>query len=675
MIKKISFLLALFGIILSISNVNASTFNDTINEHGMWISNEFINKEKNGIKKYQQMTLIVRNSDGRFVYCIEPGKSIDKDETFIGYDDNQKERVNLTDEQWKKIKLLAYYGYGYYDNNYDHTDIKWYVITQFMIWNVNNLGYDIYFTDKLNGNRIEKYTDEINELQLLIDSHNIVPEFNNEYLDSFLGGFNVYHDFNEVLNKYELETNINASIVGNDLIINSHDIDNLEGTITLKKYSNNYSNEPIVYVSDNSQNLLLPGKLSPVIFQKKYYINYGKVNINKVDFETNTKNPQGQATLKNALYGLYDNNDNLLEEKRTDENANISFDIKLPLGDYYLKEIEASDGYQLDPNKYSVHIDENSYNHYFMLGERVIKENFEITKLFEDNNVIKSEKGVLFGIYNNNDSEEFIGNYTTDNYGKIYFSLPYGSYKLKQLTTYEGYEKIDDYILESKENNNNNLLTFVNKKIKYKVNLNVFNKNTKENISNVEFELFDNNNKKICNNKKCTYNTDENGNIFFPHLFKEGKYTIKLIHNDDFDYLYDKDIINFEVNQNVFYKKVDDYRLIELYYELSRNIKEEEENENIEEKNENIEDNIIEEIPKEKEELLFTSNSIIDNEKIEFDVNDIDVKNDKGLLNDSEIVGEDELEVKVPNTLKNDYNYIYAIIIGVFIIKKLLIKK
>ena len=58
MLKKISCFLV-FIILFYVSNVNAQVYYDKINEHGMWISNEFVNKSKDGKTRYQQMTLIL----------------------------------------------------------------------------------------------------------------------------------------------------------------------------------------------------------------------------------------------------------------------------------------------------------------------------------------------------------------------------------------------------------------------------------------------------------------------------------------------------------------------------------------------------------------------------------------------------------------------------------------
>ena len=108
--------------------VNAQTYMESFNEYYKWIPNTYINKTKNGETKYQQLTMITRKSDNQYVYCIEPGQLLNGNTTYTGTDENQLAVVNMTQAQWKRVKLLAYYGYGYGN----HTDIKWYSVTQFM---------------------------------------------------------------------------------------------------------------------------------------------------------------------------------------------------------------------------------------------------------------------------------------------------------------------------------------------------------------------------------------------------------------------------------------------------------------------------------------------------------------------------------------------------------------
>lgn len=165
--KKLKFLLAIFGLLMLCPSINveAQTYQETFNDKYMWIPGTWVNKTKDGNTKYQQLTMIVRKSDNQFVYCIEPGTPLDNNQIYNGQDYDQAYVANITQSQWRRIQLLAYYGYGYSDSEVNHTDLKWYSVTQFMIWQTVPSGYDIYFTDSLNGNRITKYTSEMAEME------------------------------------------------------------------------------------------------------------------------------------------------------------------------------------------------------------------------------------------------------------------------------------------------------------------------------------------------------------------------------------------------------------------------------------------------------------------------------------------------------------------------------
>ena len=464
MFKKINYLIVLIVAMFLYKNVYASTYYDVIDEHGEWIANEFITKEKNGSKKYQQMTKIIRKSDERFLYCIEPGKSIEKNKTFTGYDTNQQQYANISDEDWLRIRLLAYYGYGYKDSFADHTDIKWYVITQFMIWKTNDLGYDIYFTDKLNGNRIEKYTQEMIELDNLVNSHFTLPSFTTTTQKAFIDTVTEFTDKNNVLENYDVKcTSTNYCIkYKNYFDIKLTDYNDINEVIFTKKI-NDYSNEPIVYIDNQSQNLLLPGKVPGVRASMKIDLLYGTISLIKYDKDTLKNKPQNDATLEGAEYGLYNNNDSLLEIKKTDKFGKLTFNSKLKIGTYYVKEITPSEGYNLDSTKYNVNITYKDYNNTLKVYEEIIKENFEIIKILDDEKTGLSEfeKNIEFGIYDKNNN--LINRYYTDDIGTIKFQLNYGEYVFKQHTMYDNYESIPDYNICVKENNKYNKLVFKDK--------------------------------------------------------------------------------------------------------------------------------------------------------------------------------------------------------------------
>ena len=116
------------------------------------------------------MQFIRRSEDNKFVYCVQPYTDIDNNLPYYEVArDDYATVLNLTEEQWDRVSLLAYYGYQYNENGYDHTAKKWYAITQVMIWRTTNPESDIYFTDTLNGNRITKYTKEMEEIEFLCD--------------------------------------------------------------------------------------------------------------------------------------------------------------------------------------------------------------------------------------------------------------------------------------------------------------------------------------------------------------------------------------------------------------------------------------------------------------------------------------------------------------------------
>ena len=637
MLKKISFLLVLIFMMLFVSNVSAAVHVDKINEHGMWIPGEYVTKSRPGDTNYQQMSLIVRESDGRFLYCIEPGKTIDVNANFSAYEGKISGFID-TMEKWERIKQLAYFGYGYKDEYYDHTDIKWYVITQFMIWQTVPLSYDIYFTDTLDGNRIVKYESEMAELNAILDDYNKLPQLGVTSLDGYRNEEKTYSDQNAVLHGYEMinDSGITASVNNNSLNI-KYDKKLENATLKFRKTYEKYDNDVLTYIRYENPSLLLPGRIDNKEISLNYSMKYGTLSITKKDADNNQY--LGEATLEGAKYGLYDSNNNLIEEKTTDINGKINFLTKLVGGNYYFKELVPSKGYNLDNKKYEFTVDDNHLINEFIVKEKIISENYDITKVLNDdiNNVMKNESGIEFELYDNNGN--LIKKYTTDEYGKFRFNLVYGNYVLKQSNSYPGYEKVNDYVIKVENHNKNNVLTFIDNLIKYRVNLNVKDKDTNENIGNIDFELYDENNDQICSlNYNCIYTTDNNGNILFPGYMNYGKYKIKLIESNNYDY--DNDTIEFEIDENTEYKKMSDYRLVEVYYLLSRN------------KNENRK--ISQEEPEDKT------------------VNEVETYNLEDPLYDEIPIDDNTLVVDVPNTYKSDFNFLYIILLSIFIKKKLL---
>lgn len=144
---SILFLTIFFGI----TKVNAEEYIGQAIWPSEKIANIYIRKyREDGYIKYQQGAFIRRSEDNKFVYCLQPYVDIDNNLPYykIARSDFAV-YLNMTEEQWQRISLLAYYGYQYKENGYDHSAKKWYVITQVMIWRTAVPTSRIVFTDTL----------------------------------------------------------------------------------------------------------------------------------------------------------------------------------------------------------------------------------------------------------------------------------------------------------------------------------------------------------------------------------------------------------------------------------------------------------------------------------------------------------------------------------------------
>ena len=123
---------------------------------------------------------------------------------------------------------------------------------------------------------------------------------------------------------------------------------------------------------------------------------YLKINMSKLDRDTDKGIAQGDATLAGAVYGLYMNEDRehpdrtqfvkgqKIAEAKTDVNGIISFENLFP-AKYYVKEISPSGGYLLDDTVYEVDGvhggDSESITFDITVTEQVEKQKFSLAKL------------------------------------------------------------------------------------------------------------------------------------------------------------------------------------------------------------------------------------------------------------------------------------------------------
>ena len=526
-IKKIIFIVVVF--MIGVISVDARV--DKIYSAEK-IDGMYIRKISNSGKEVTRHGGFIRRvSDNQFVYCVEPFVDLVNNHTYDIYDSNYTAILNITDEIWNRISLIAYYGYQYGN----HTEDYWYYITQIMIWRTVYPEGEFYFTDTLGGdNNINKYAKEIAEIESLVNNHYLTPEF--EEIKVNQGDTKRFVDKNNVLSMYEEIDNTNVVIEGNELVINGENIgiENIE----LRKNNDIYEEQPLVYSSDDSQKVLSAGYIEPVSCMINIEVIGYTLKIIKVDALTGD-------TLKMAgiKFNIYDANTNeFITEAITDDNGEIIID-NLSKGSYKIKEIDNQEipGYEV-----------NEEEIYFEItGEELITVEFpnnpvlgalKVLKVNEDGNPLA---GVTFGLYQSDGA--LVDMVVTDESGIALFeNLQAGTYQLRELATIDGYlldETVHEIELKLK---NNKLETITIKLVNYqpKGSLEIIKVDTNNNpLPETEFILYDSNRKEI---KKAK--TDNEGKIIVDNLLL-GKYYLEEITPADGYKLLD-DIIEFEINNN-----------------------------------------------------------------------------------------------------------------------------
>ena len=377
---------------------------------------------------------IKRVSDGTYVYCIQAHVEFIDGSTVTGYDkiDDQLVLSTLSREELERIRLYAYYGYGYGN----HTNLDWYAATQILIWETTEkqaVPYPVAEGDR-SLTRIDKYDAMMNEIKDLVNRHGNTVSFNKQKVSMKAGETVQLKDNNGVLSRYfEVPASNDAltfSFDGNNLVVTAKK--GFEGEIDLKAKENEMP--PLIYDGSNQKCLSIG---DPVFIDAKISIEATtEFKFDKVygDFDKGTYRPE-----ENAVFELYNvETGDLVATLTTDENGEAS--IFLHFGTYRLHQIQGREGYKfIEDYVFTIdgtHTHEVAYFH----NER-IKATVTLHKVDEKGN---SLEGVLVGIY---DLEgNLLGQYKTDKNGSIEVELEYGSYYWQEIETVEGHELNDEKV-------------------------------------------------------------------------------------------------------------------------------------------------------------------------------------------------------------------------------------
>lgn len=428
--KIIIFLITVIGI-STFSLVNVDAAGEFSFYEGDYIQGIWITKEKGGTKYYQKARFFMMKNTNQFAYCIEPFAMFNEDSSYT----RSLTASNLSQQQMKRISLIAYFGYVYGS----HYDPKWYAVSQYMIWKEADPSSDIYFTDGLNGNRITAYTNEINEINNLINNYLTIPSIANTEATIVEGHSITLTDTNNVLSHYTSD-DPNVSIEGNQITVEN--LQEGEHTIHLTRDSKRTTMIPFFYHSDTSQDMTTLGDVDDIQISFKVHVKKTSLEITKIDKDNQDTVPSGEGSLSGAIYQLYDKDMNELEQLTIDEDMQTKIE-NLDFGTYYLKEIKAGVGYKLDEELHEFAIDQDNLDISLTLENEIIKKKVEINKSYGDGTQSNKESGINFDIFNH--KNELYMTITTDSNGYACVYLPYGKYLIKQRNSTPGYGFNDDF--------------------------------------------------------------------------------------------------------------------------------------------------------------------------------------------------------------------------------------
>ena len=369
-------------------------------------------------------------------YCIEPFAMFNQHAQY----ESTINPYNLSQEQIDRISKIAYFGYRYGNHNIT----IWYAVTQLMIWQVADPSGDYYFTDTLNGNRINGYQPYIDEINNLVDNYNVKPSFSNQKEYTIIENQSlVLEDTNNQLSNYQSNSN---DLVIKDNKIETKQLSTGEYAFVLSRYNGIHNRPQVFYQTPNSQNVIKMGDIKTDEITIKVNVKKTKIEIDKIDYDNESNIPQGEAELEGAKYNIINENNEIVDEAVIKNNNYVIENI--PFGKYTIQETEPGIGYNLDEEIYDIEITKDNPKVQLILKNKVIEKEITIHKTYGNDNL--DEEDITFNIYNNNN--EIINEISTNDKGIATIKLPYGTYTFKQVNTTEGYYKTDDITINITDN-------------------------------------------------------------------------------------------------------------------------------------------------------------------------------------------------------------------------------
>lgn len=245
--------------------------------------------------------------------------------------------LNLSEEEWGRVEALIYYGYGYQD----HTDMKWYIVTQYMLWNLLEPNNTWSITDANDSDN--HYESEILELTSLVERHLTWPSFAKDFIVLKEGEETFLRDENGVLEDW--------IGYGSEGIC----YEEKDGGILLSDCSEEWMMDREKYVSISKHGNV--GYYMRVYMSPRYkLIARGEFN----DIERHIPVYIGGNSIlleegnKDAIYSVKNENGDIVDHIHVGEESRL-----LPYGKYYIS-LESGPSHIIDEHIYEVELSKDS---------------------------------------------------------------------------------------------------------------------------------------------------------------------------------------------------------------------------------------------------------------------------------------------------------------------------
>ena len=357
--------------------------------------------------------------------------------------------------------------------------------------------------------------------------------------------------------KYEIRDHngnvVDTITIGNDCSATSKELPYGNYSIKEKSASTGYYLDSNTYYANIKDN-------NTISVTSKEDVIKGRIQINKVDSETNSCKAQGQATLVGAKFVIKDHNGNIVDTVTIGNDCN-GISKYIPYGNYTIEELSSSKGYYINTEVFNQFVSEK-LDYSIKVEEEVIKNYISILKQYDyvngNTTFLNAEANITFEIFYPDGTK--YGEITTDKNGYASLEIPYGVWKFHQVNSSTGFEKIYDFFVTVDENSEKEqYYNILNNKISAYLQVVKIDSETGKTIAlpNTKFKILNTDTNQyvsqyVAGKVYNTFSTDESG-MFTTYLKLEaGNYKLVEIESPK-GYVLDSEGLSFSIGENTEY--------------------------------------------------------------------------------------------------------------------------